>query len=429
MSSLASLLLRYGYAVTGSDAVCGSLIERLRRNGAFVETGEARTLFAVRAADVVVYTDAVAETDEERLEAERAGKIVYARADFLRLVSRAFPYAVSVAGSHGKTTCTAMCAHILRAANAPFTAHIGGEDCAFSNFYSDGTEYFVTEACEYKKNLLKICADTRILLNIDYDHMECYGSEDALVRTFLEYCAGAKTAVVCADDKRCEDVKNAVTFGVKNPCADYLAVDVRSRREQYSFTVKEYGKPLCRVRLSVVGKCHVYNALAAFAAMRSYGFSEREICQGLRSFQGVKRRFEKMGTLFGAAVVCDYAHHPKEIVSTVLTAKKTCKGNLFVVFQPHTYSRTKTLMNDFVECLKPIERLLIYKTFPAREKYDEEGCAKTLAERVGCLYADTANALKTWLARSAKENDCVLFLGAGDVYYLAEYLVKEGKME
>ena len=421
--------MQHGYEVTGSDAVCGELVERLRLRGATVLTGEERNASLVQRADVAVYTDAVPVSDEERATAVRLGKTVYARADLLRLVAQAFPYAVSVAGSHGKTTCTAMCAHILRAANVPFTAHIGGEDCTFSNFFCNGGEYFVTEACEYKKNLLKIHAEVRILLNIDYDHMECYRDEKELADTFLQYCSGAKTAIVCADDTRCEKVKNAVTFGLQNPSADYLAVRLQSRKERYSFTVQEYGKPLCRVRLSAVGKCHVYNALAAFAAMRSYGFSEREICQGLQSFQGVKRRFEEMGMLYGATVVCDYAHHPKEILSTVQTAQKTCKGNLYVVFQPHTYSRTKTLMESFVSCLKPMERLLIYKTFPAREKYDEQGSAETLAKRVGCLYADSAKALKTWLARSAKENDCILFLGAGDVYYLAEYLVKEGKME
>jgi UDP-N-acetylmuramate--alanine ligase len=147
---------------------------------------------------------------------------------------------------------------------------------------------------------------------------------------------------------------------------------------------------------------------------------------GLESFLAVKRRFEELGKYRGADLICDYAHHPKEILSTVQTAYGVTKNHLYVVFQPHTYSRTKSLMEEFVEVLKRIDRLMIYKTYPARERYDEAGDGKTLAKNVGsCLYADHPSALRAWLDCTVAEGDTVLFLGAGDIYYLAKFLTQK----
>ena len=376
--------------------------------------------------DVCVYTDAIADDHEELRQAKALKKRILPRAELLSMICLAFPHSVAVAGSHGKTTCTAMCAHVLKSCQTPFTAHIGGEDMQFGNFHYNGLEYFLTEACEYKRNILKLQPECAVLLNVDKDHMECYQSEQDLIDSFYRYCLSAKTAFVCADDARCKTLGEFSTFGIDDPLADYRAIDLRAVGERYSFTVEEYGKPLCRVRLKGIGRHNVYNALAAFAAMRSFGFSEKEIACGLENFQAVKRRFEKIGNFHGASIICDYAHHPKEIAATIATAKGICKGKLFTVFQPHTYSRTKLLMQEFVETLRRVENLMIYKTYPAREKYDEEGSAKTLCMQVAnCLYAENVYALKTWLKTTVKEGDTVLFLGAGDVYYVAQYLVKD----
>jgi UDP-N-acetylmuramate--alanine ligase len=194
--------------------------------------------------------------------------------------------------------------------------------------------------------------------------------------------------------------------------------------QKYRFTIQEYGKDLCKVQLNVRGICNVYNALAAFAVMRSYGFSGDEIVRGLESFSFVKRRFEELGEYRGVSFVCDYAHHPREIMSTISTARGICAGKLYVVFQPHTYSRTKLLMQEFVEVLREIEELIVYKTYAAREYYDEEGSARTLAENVGgCLYLENMRELKSWIKRTVKAGDMILFLGAGDVYYVAERIL------
>ena len=152
---------------------------------------------------------------------------------------------------------------------------------------------------------------------------------------------------------------------------------------------------------------------------------EREIAKGLENFHAVKRRFEKVGEYNGVNFICDYAHHPNEIKSTLATAKAIRKGDLYVVFQPHTYSRTKLLLKEFIDVLSPIKNLMIYKTFSAREKFDSLGSAETLANAMGSLYAESPFVLKTWIKNTVKERDTVLFLGAGDIYYVAQYLLKE----
>ncbi len=426
MSALAKYLSSQGYTVSGSDGVRSEGTENLAFYGVKTYIGVEENRPALLEADAVVFTDAISPAHEERKRAEGLGKRMIARADLLAMISGNFAKVIAIAGSHGKTTCTSMCAHALKGVGVPFTAHIGGQDSAFGNFYSTGNEYFVTEVCEYKRNLLKMSADVAVVLNVDRDHMECYQDEEDLTACFRQYCRQAKTAFVCADDDGCARLGDFATFGVRNTCADYRAVDLRTGNERYSFTVEEYGKPLCRLRLQAIGKCNVYNALAAFAAMRSFGFDEREIKRGLETFTAVKRRFERVGRYRGASLICDYAHHPREIAATIATAEGICKGRLFVVFQPHTYSRTRLLMAEFVQALRPVSELMIFKTFPAREKYDEEGSGERLAQAVGSLYAENAYVLKTWLKKTVREGDTVLFLGAGDIYYVAQYLAREG---
>ena len=426
MSSLAKYLSVCGYAVCGSDARRNEQTDDLAFYGVKTFIGVDENRKELTEAEAVVYTDAVSWEHAELKKARALGKTIYSRGELLKILCDSFAHVVAVAGSHGKTTCTSICAHVLKSAGVPFTAHIGGEDATLGNFYSVGKEYFITEACEYKRNLLKIRAETAVLLNIDQDHMECYESEADLLDCFSRYAHSAKTAFVCADDKKCLSLGDFPTFGIENTLADYRATDLRACGERYSFTVEEYAKPVCRIRLNAIGKCNVYNALAAFAAMRSFGFNEKEICLGIESFRAVKRRFERVGGYHGASFICDYAHHPREIASSIVTAKGICKGRLFVIFQPHTFSRTKLLMHEFIQALRGVENLMIYKTYPAREKYDEAGSSERLAEQIGgCLHSENVYVLKTWLKTTLKDGDVALFLGAGDIYYVAQYLSKE----
>ena len=424
MSGIASYLVGCGHFVQGSDLSDSEQVEKLRQIGVNVVVGEQDFLEGIDWADIVVYTDAITLENKEFAHAMECKKKVCSRMEILREICASFSEVIAVGGSHGKTTCTSMCAHVLGEAKASFAAHIGGLDAHFGNFAYCGKDYMVTEACEYKKNLLKLSCDVAVLLNIDFDHMECYDGEEDVINSFYAFANRAKVAIVCADDERCR-LLNGVSFGIKNRFADYCALHLRAERERYSFTVSEYGKPICRVKLQAVGKCNVYNALAAFAAMRVLGFSVGDIKRGLESFLSVKRRFEEIGMLYGAKVICDYAHHPREIIATVETAQKACRGEVHVIFQPHTYSRTKALMEEFIVALRPLKRLMIFKTYAAREKYEQAGDGRTLAMRIGnCLYAENLAALGEWLKRTVKEGDCILFLGAGDIYFAARYLIK-----
>lgn len=424
MSALAKFLLVSGYRVQGSDLMQNRQTAELKELGALVYVGHRAQ--QVQGADVVVCSSAIAEDNPELLYARSHGIQIYSRVELLHIVSYNFCHTVAVAGSHGKTTATAMFAHVLHAASCAFTLHLGGEDSTFGNFYYGGEDYFVTEACEYKKNLLHLRPEYAILLNVDADHMECYRDRQDLCDTFAQFCASSQGSAVCGDDPSAR-VMQGVTFGMETIC-DYMATKIRQSRERYSFTVREYGRELFRLRLATVGRHQIYNALAVIAVAKQLRISDEAICRGLERFTSVKRRFEKIGSWRGADFVCDYAHHPRELTAVLRTAGKRCKRELKVIFQPHTYSRTRLLFEDFVAVLSGLSAPVIYRTYAAREEYDESGSARTLSQAVpNSLYMETERELKTYLETSVRQGDLVLFLGAGDIYEIAKRVLRELK--
>lgn len=414
MSALAKYLAGEGVSVSGSDLQRSERTEELEKLGVRFFLGHHKE--QVEGAEVVVVSSAVKPDNEEICYALQKGIPVLSRTEAWHDIMARYLHSVGVAGSHGKTTCTAMLSHIFLAGGESFTSHIGGDDAELGNFANYGRVFFVTEACEYKRNLLNLIPETAILLNVDRDHMECYRGEDDLRETFFRFCREAKRAIVLAD----LPLEGGITFGIGK--GDYRAVRLKERKERYSFLIEEYGKPLVRVRLKVMGRHNVLNALAACAAARQYGISPLFVKKGLEAFRGVKRRFEKIGTYRGAEVICDYAHHPREISAVLRTFEKR-KKKLFIVFQPHTYSRTKLLFSDFVNALEGF-RPVLYRTYPAREEYDEAGSAKTLSLAIkNSRYADSERELKSLMKEEVKGNMTVLFLGAGDVYDVAKRII------
>lgn len=412
MSALAQYALRCGIKVSGSDTAENEQVKKLAALGAKISIGHARK--NAKGADAVVYTSAISEDNPEYLFARDNQKLLMKRAEFLRCVEQAHDLSVAVSGCHGKTTATAMLAHVFACANKSATSLIGGEDSDYGNF-TFGRDIFLTEACEYKRNFLYLTPDVAVILNIDNDHLECYGDLDHLVGAYREFAAEG-IAVVNADDENAVRAagRNFVTFGMKN-AAMYTCEDVRSEDGRYSFTLVEYGIRQGRVRLKTEGRHNVYNALAAVAAARQCGVSTAEAVRGVEDFKGVKRRWETIGELFGKKVIADYAHHPKEIVSALSSVK-----NPLVIFQPHTYSRTKLLMKDFVAALRG-KTCVVYATYPAREKYDAEGSAYTLyleLKKAGgdAVYAEDEGRLLQAVRLRAEAADAVLALGAGDIY-------------
>lgn len=418
MSGLAEYLLRKGVSVSGSDISENGRTAALRACGVKIYPSHARE--NIGNAQAVVCSSAINQNNPERLAAMERGIPVIGRAELLALIAEEYKNVIAVAGCHGKTTATAMCAHVIDNCAGTVTAHIGGEDAEFGNIRIGGERFFVTEACEYMGNFLKLRPSAAIVLNTDADHLEYYKNAENLTRAYCEFCEKAGAAIVCREDKIAELIRPALTFGL-SPKSDVGAEEIAGANGKYAFTLRAGGEMLDRIRLNVYGKHNIYNALAAAAAGLYYRFPPFLIAEGLEKFKGIRRRFENIGRYAGARFIADYAHHPSEIAAALQTAHEIARGRLIVLFQPHTYSRTKAFFDEFVNVLSGIDDLVIYKTYAAREYFDAEGCALTLAEHLGnALYIETVKELVLYLKGTLTGGDTVLVLGAGDIYYAAK---------
>ena len=419
MSSLAEYLNRVGFIVSGSDITTSEYTDALVKDGVEVMIGHSAE--NVDGAQVVVYNSAIGE-DNEELNAAKANKsYILSRAELLKMISENFKTRIGVSGCHGKTTVTCMIAHILKCANEQFCAHIGGNDNEFGNGYFGGSEYFVTEVCEYKKNIDKFDAEVAVCLIAAPDHLECYDGEKDLFNSYKNFLKKAKIAIFRSEDKNLADYDydNKITFSA-DTSGDYYPTNISEKAGKYRFTLNKRGERICDIKLNVYGEHNVVNAVAACACAMELGIDAACVKSGIEKFTGTKRRFEKIGKINGCAVFADYAHHPDEINAALSTAEKICKGRLFVVFQPHTYSRTLLLKEKFLDSLGKIDNLIIYKTFPAREEYIKGGSAYDLyvaLNKKGVYMADP-DALQYYLKKNLKRDDMLLVLGAGDIYKL-----------
>ncbi len=417
MSALAKICAAMGKHVCGSDRARGEYTDELAERGINVSFGDGGDM--PEDCDMVVYTDAAGHNDPHIARAVELNKIILPRGQFLAEMSKTFKNVVAVAGCHGKTTCTGMLAHVFASAGRSFTAHIGGNDNAFGNCVVRGGDYFITEACEYNKNFLLLRPDISVILNSDADHLECYGTRENLIGAYRTFADNSKKCV-CLYGDACS--RGDITFGTDER-ADYRARNINCAGGRYSFDVTEGGRFLCALSLNVYGRHNIYNALAATAAARLTGIRPEAISQGINAFDGIERRFEKIGTYRGCDVIADYAHHPKEISAALRTAAQVTSGEIYVIFQPHTYSRTKNLFNDFVGVLSGVNNLLIYKTFAAREYFDAGGSALALSQALkNSRYADGERDIKYFL-RKVKDGDKIFVLGAGDIYRIVKNMI------
>ena len=423
MSGLAKFCLTQGFKVSGSDKTLSNELKRLSSLGAKVYVGHKRE--NAENADIVVYSSAIKTGNPELVFARKHGIPVLKRSEFLGQVLSAYKKTVAISGSHGKTTTTAMIAEVMIAAGLDPTVFLGGERKTFGNFRLGGREFAVVEACEYKCNFLDLTPDLAVVLNIDNDHVDTFGNMDEETEVFSRFCKNS-IAVINADDKYARRIFNSstVTFGIKN-IANYSAKYIDSK-ENCSFTAYAYGKRLGRVKLNVVGLHNVYNALAAIAVLNELKVSFKVVQSVLSEFDGVKRRNEYLGEFFGVRCFADYAHHPTEI-SAILGDKKE---KTLAVFQPHTYSRTKALMGDFVTSIKKADGIIIYKTYPAREKFDGSGDGKRLFEEISrnysgeIFYAGGYDMLFRLIKQAVSRYEKIIFIGAGDIYFAAKKIME-----
>ena len=349
------------------------------------------------------------------------------RSELLGEIVSNYKRSVAVSGSHGKTTTTAMLAETFISAGVNPTVFLGGDSKSFSSYRKGGNDLVVFEACEYKRNFLDIKPSIAVVLNIDNDHTDCYKNEKEIVNAFKEFTKDS-FLVINADDKHFDELFNSttVTFGIENK-ANFTAKNIKYNKSGYSFTLCAYGRPVGRINLKTIGKHNVYNALATFAVAEIFNLPFVFVKNALENFSGVKRRAEFLGTFNDKTVYADYAHHPNEIKATISAFNDSGK-DFIVVFQPHTYSRTKSLLSEFTSSLKD-ENVIIYKTFPAREKFDACGSEWALYEDI-CKFNPNVqivmneDELVQKLCSENKDVKRLIFLGAGDIYDVAKRLVE-----
>ncbi|MGI6213666.1 MAG: UDP-N-acetylmuramate--L-alanine ligase [Christensenellales bacterium] len=433
MSALAKLMCALGKKVSGSDANYSPALVELTECGidAYIGSDPKK----LEDAGLVVYSSAVPRDDAELSCAYSLNIPAAERFVFLGEVASYYDKCIAVAGTHGKTTVTAMIAHLLKRAGKSFTAHIGGyAKEGIGNMYIAGREYFLTEACEYKKSLLSLSPYMSIVLNAEYDHPDTYRDLAEVHETFNAFLNKTKPQgkkIVCGDcdyyRKNLIGRSDIITYGLEEKNL-FRASEIKEYKKGYfSFKVSYDNREIFEIFLNIIGEFNIYNALAAAAAARILGIEKAVIEETLSGFCGVKRRFQKMGQVNGGDVYIDYAHHPREIEAVLAAAEKIKKARTLIVFQPHTYSRTSSLINEFVECFKHYDELYIVKSYSSREQPEQGMTALDLyrhtAHKGNVQYFDNIVELAKYLSCSVRKDDQVLILGAGDIDCLAELII------
>lgn len=429
MAKLAAYLKSLGFYVYGQDRTESDATRALKKLGINVFIGE--NFVGVKNADIVVFSSAISESSYELTAAKSLKIPVIKRAELLAMILRRFKNSIGVAGSHGKTTVTKMIATVLKVAKINFFEHIGAFEGEFNSHFIKTPEFAVSEVCEYKKNIAYVTVKTAVVLNADNDHLDSYGNVSELKKEFYKYLDRAQIKIINADDVNLKEYASRFNGGNKTPClysygivniADYTANNLSESEGEYSFDVYKSGAAFLKIKLRVLGLHNVYNALAAIAALDLNGVSAQDIKFGIESYAGAVRRFEKLGEFGKTTIIADYAHHPTEIKATLKTMKELYGEDYVVIFQPHTYSRTKILFDDFISALCE-EELVIYKTYAARESYDEAGDGARLAKELFASYVKTPAEIFEYINTGNKK--AALIMGAGDIYDEVKKMLKQ----
>ena len=430
MSPLAQVLHGAGVVVTGSDMHESAEVAHLRALGIPVTIGHLPQ--SVAGADCVIRTAAVHDDNPEIAAARAAGIPVFERAQAWGALMRHYENALCVAGTHGKTTTTSMCAHIFLAAQRDPSIMIGGVLPALGAGHRVGHgDTIILESCEYCNSFLSFFPTVAVILNVDADHLDFFKDlEDVKhsFRRFAELVPETGFVVADRDDANTMDAlagldRSTITFGLED--GDVHAADLTWHGGFADFDAMVNGQCYAHVSLSVPGVHNVRNALAACAAAHCLGIPAAAVEEGLRAFHGAGRRFEKKGEFHGAMVYDDYAHHPHELQALLTTAKGLGYQRIICAFQPHTYSRTHELFHDFVEVLKLPDITLLAEIYAARETNTLGISSNDLAREIpGSIYCPPLADVTEQLRRLAQPGDLILTVGAGDIYQAGEALLK-----
>lgn len=434
MCPIAEILIHRGYEVSGSDTTESDTLARIRGYGIPVFMGQRAE--NIKDAELVVYTAAVKQDNPELVAAREKGIPTIERSVMLGLVTRRFSNAIGVSGTHGKTTTTAMITQILLEAGLDPSAIIGGKlPLIGGNGRVGKSDTIVCEACEFVDTFLQLHPHIAVVLNIDNDHLDYFGTVENTIRSFHQFCLQTSGYIIVNGDdanamKAVQGITNAqiITYGFQ-PQNDYSAADIQAtRRAREEFTIVKHGKKVTDITLSIPGKHNIYNALAAFAVADLLGVSTESAAKSLHAFAGVHRRFELLGEFGGITVADDFAHHPTEVTATLTAAKQMGFSRVWAVFQPHTYSRTYLLFNDFVKALKIADRVVLSEILAVRETNTYNIYAKDLAEKIpGSVWFKTFEEIADYMVQNAKDGDLILTIGGGDIYKCANRIVEKYK--
>lgn len=435
MSGIAEVLLNLGYRVSGSDLRLNPVTERLVRLGGIIQEGHRAE--NVHQAQVVVISSAVGNENTEVLEAHRLQIPVIPRAEMLAELMR-MKYGVAVAGSHGKTSTTSMAALVLERAGLDPTIVIGGRlNVLGSNAKLGHGEFLVAEADESDRSFLKLNPTIAVVTNIDREHLDTYRDLADIQNTFVDFVNKVPfygAAIMCLDDHNVQALlpritRRIVSYGTSIQ-ADLTANRLQLEAGGSSFQVRLHGKPLGEVKLNVPGRHNVLNALAVIGVGLELDLSLEKIAEALREFQGAERRFQFKGEIDGIHVYDDYGHHPTEIETILRTAALQEDRRLVVVFQPHRYSRTQHLLQEFPQAFNQAEMLILTDIYAAGEKPIPGINGALLAEIIKqhghrqVRFVSNLDMALEVLDQEAQPGDLVLTLGAGDVFKVGERFLK-----
>ena len=441
MSGLAQILVEEGFKISGSDAKESAMTRALEDKGIKIFYGQrAENISSLGNINAVVYTAAVHPDNPEFVAARNAGIPMLTRAELLGQIMKEYDLPVAVSGTHGKTTTTSMLSKILLEANTDPTLSIGG---IFSdiggNIRVGKSEYFVTEACEYTNSFLSFFPKISIISNIDADHLDFFKDLDDIrhsFRKFAELLPDDGSLVINGDIDNVEEITGGlkcsiITYG-SSDAFDYYPTDITyDDRGNPSFTAHLPEKKELKITLSVPGIHNVYNALSAIAVAKILNIEDEQIVSALDAFHGTGRRFEYKGEIGGVTIIDDYAHHPTEIKATLTAAQNYPHNKIWCVFQPHTYTRTKALMNEFAEALSLADHVILADIYAAREKDTLGISSRTLKDKIvalghECNYFPTTenfNEIEKFLLQNCTKGDLLITMGAGDVVKIGDELL------
>ena len=437
MSALAYVLIKRGYDVSGSDLNAGHMSAHLAEEGAMVFMGH--DACQVDGADGVVISTAIHANNPELVAAQKKGIPVLHRSDVLAALLNDAD-GVAVAGAHGKTTTSAMISCIAVESGVDPTVVIGGEVASLGGNALNGKgPHVIAEADESDGSFLKFYPRLAVVTNIEDDHLDHYGTEENIYQAFKQFLGNIKEggkAILCVDNPKVrrlaqETEKTVLTYGMIGEGADYTARNITYDVHGTTYELYYHDKFVTEVHLVVPGRHNVLNSMGAFAAAREMGIEVEKILASLKKFGGAKRRFETKGKVDGVWVVDDYAHHPTEIGVTIKAALQTKPERLLCVFQPHRYTRTKLLFDEFCECFRGCDELVIVDVYSAGEDPIAgtnsaklvEGIKAATGQRV--LYIPRLSKAEEYLQEQAQTGDLIMTIGAGYVFKIGEELVRE----